>query len=88
MHFKSWFLNFRGTAEYGDPNDDSKPWSIKWSLNDVDEFLFASGNMKYWMRADKSDIIGNEGKKFYANEDTRIISSSDRCSSYSGKKKY
>ena len=44
--------------------------------------------MKYWMRADKSDIIGNEGKKFYANEDTRIISSSDRCSSYSGKKKY
>ena len=79
------FINFRGTAEYGNPNNDDEPWSIKWNLSDFDEFLFASGNMKYWMRASKNDIIGNDGLKLYANEDIKIISSSRSCSPYTGR---
>jgi len=77
--------NLMGTAEYGNPNNDDEPWSIKWDLSSFDEFLFASGNMKYWMRASKNDIIGNDGLKLYANEDIKIISSSRSCSPYTAK---
>ena len=85
-----FLLNFkllcicRGTAEYGDSSNDDEPWSIKWELSDFDEFLFASSDMKYWMRATKEEIIGNDGTRLYANLDINIISSSDSCTPYTG----
>ena len=78
-------LCFRGTAEYGNSSNDEEPWSVLWTLSDVDEFLFASGNMKFWMKAEKNDIIGADGQKLYANKDIDIISSSESCSKYAGK---
>ena len=54
-------MYFRGFAEYGNSADDNTAWSIKWDINDFDEFLFASGNKKYWLRASKHDIIGDDG---------------------------
>ena len=77
-------INFRGTSEYGNPYNDSNPWSIKWNFEDFDEFLFASGNMKYWMKASKDEILGPNGEKSYSKENVGIISSSLNCSSYSG----
>jgi len=71
--------NLVGTAQYGHPSDDSKPWSVKWSLNDFDEFLFISGNKKYWVRATKAEIIGNDGKRQYANKPIKLTSSNLSC---------
>ena len=79
------FITYRGTAVYGSPNNDDVPWSIKYDLGDFDEFLFASGNMKFWMRATKDEIIGNDGQKLYSNQDIKITSSSKSCSPYTGK---
>ena len=52
---------------------------------DFDEFLFASGNKKYWLRASKYDIIGDDGVKEYSNELIQIISSYINCGPSSGK---
>ena len=38
-----------GTDVFGDPSDNSKPWSIKFADKDFEEFLFATGDMDKWM---------------------------------------
>ena len=54
----------RGTAEYGDPEDDSQPWSVLWTGEAADEFLFASGNIKYWLVVSREELIGIENDDF------------------------
>ena len=70
--------------EYGDKNNDSQPWSIKWELTGFDEFLFASGNKKYFLRATKEEIIGIDGLKEYADQPIQILSSYLSCDASSG----
>merc|ERR1711874_410115 len=41
--------NLMGTAEYGDPQDDTQPWSLPWSVLEVEEFLFATGDKDIWI---------------------------------------
>jgi len=78
--------DLRGNARpYGNPLDDSKPWSLQWKLSDFDEFLFASGNMKYWLIATKDEIVGADGERKYANLPINIISSYKSCSPYTAK---
>ena len=60
-----FFICPRGTAQYGDPEDDSKPWSKKWKLEETEDFLFASGNMKYWLIVSREELIGVDGEKYY-----------------------
>ena len=52
--------HLRGTAEYGDPEDDSQPWSVLWTAEEAEEFLLASGNMKYWLVVSREELIGIE----------------------------
>ena len=79
MHFDI-HLN-RGLVEYGVQSDDpaAAAWSVKWGLEDFDEFLFASGNFKYFLRATKEQIIGNDGLKEYVDEPVQILSSFLSC---------
>ena len=77
-------LSFSGTAEYGNSEDDSAPWSIKWELDEFDDFLFSSGNFDYWMIAKKEDIVGVDGLKNYTNEEIQIQSSYLSCEISSG----
>ena len=76
---------FSGTAEYGNPQDDSAPWSIKWELDDFDEFLFSSGNLAYWMISTKDAIVGEDGLKTYADEQIPIKSSYQSCKPSTGR---
>ena len=80
---KSFLL--RGLVEYGDPLDDRKAWSVKWDKEDFSEFLFISGNGKYFLRAEKSEIIGEDGLKEYVNQPIQILSSHENCDISSGK---
>ena len=45
-----------GTAEYGDPDDDSQPWSIKFDNLTFSKFLFAFGDKTTWLIAYKADV--------------------------------
>ena len=49
-------LTCRGTDQYGSPSDDGAPWSIRWALDQFDEFLFASGDFQYWMIVSKGRV--------------------------------
>ena len=75
-----------GLAEYGVPSDDTDAaaWSIKWGLDEFNEFLFASGNLKYFLRATKKEIIGDDGWKEYADKPIQILSSYLSCDASEG----
>jgi len=81
--FHSATDDLKGTDVYGNPEDDSQPWSIKFKLTDFDEFLFISGNGNLWLRLTKVALIGEDGYKFYYGEPIQIISSNLNCSPYS-----
>jgi len=76
--------NLMGTNLYGNPEDDSQAWSIKWKLSDFDEFLFISGNGNSWLRVTKAELIGENGFKFYLEKPIQIIASDMKCSPYTG----
>merc|ERR1711990_806955 len=60
-----------GTDVYGNPDDDSKPWSVKFADKDFEEFLFATGDMKKWAVMEKDVVLG-----WYANQQRKIEHSS------------
>ena len=64
--------------------DDTKPWSILWTSLEVDEFLFASDDKKYWLVVSKEELIGADGGKLYANAPVTVIASSASCEPYQG----
>ena len=73
-------------AEYGDPEDDSQPWYKLWTKKESEEFLFASGSLKYWLIVSREELIGVDGKKKYSVSDSLITvtSSSDNDQPYQG----
>ena len=77
-------MHARGTAQYGDPKDDTQAWSIPWTLEEYDEFLFASGDKKYWLVVSKEELIGADGGEVYANKPINVIASSYSCKPYQG----
>ena len=75
----SFINNFRGTKEYGVFENDDEPWSIFWNIQEVEEFLFSSGDKKYWLIVTKKDLIGEDGFKTYNNAWINVIASSSNC---------
>ena len=67
--------DLRGTQEYGDPEDDSRPWSVLWTLEDTEDFLFASGNMKYWLVVSREELLGTDGNKIYYYDPITVMAS-------------
>ena len=73
-----------GTQQYGDPEDDSGPWSVLWKLEETDEFLFASGNMKYWLVVSREELLGSNGDKIYYHAPITVMASSYSSEQYQG----
>lgn len=60
----------------------SEPWSVYWESEQFNEFLFASGDFKNWAIIRKSDLIGDDGEKWYSNTNIDIQLSSKSCLPY------
>jgi len=75
----------RGTDVYGNPQYMSEPWSVYWNSDHFNEFLFASGDFKNWAIIRKSDLVGEDGEKYYSNVDIDIQLSSVSCQPYKAK---
>ena len=75
--------NFRGTKEYGDFENDTNPWSVFWNIQEVEEFLFSSGDKKYWLIVTKKDLIGEDGFKTYHGR-INVKASSSNCEPHQG----
>jgi hypothetical protein len=65
-----------GSQSFGNPKDDSKPWSLKFNNEKFDEILFATGDMDFWMTMTRKEAIG----EFYAGQKRTILKSSLSCS--------
>ena len=76
--------HLRGTEKYGDSEDDSQPWSLLWTKEEAEEFLFASGNMEYWLVVSREELIGADGRKRYENSPITVTASSDSDQPYQG----
>ena len=66
-----------GTETYGNPNDNSAPWSVTFGT--FDEFLFATGDAKKWLVASKASVIGQN----YSDAKRNITKSSISAAPYS-----
>ena len=63
-----------GTSVYGVHSEDLlalEPFSVKFDHVDFDEFLFATGDMKIWLRAPSSSVYGT-----YVNKKRQVTCSS------------
>ena len=71
--------NLRGTSIYGtwSLNNDASLFSIKFEHINYNEYLFATGNCKYWLISSKQQVL-TQGGKF----DAKICSSVINNSSY------
>ena len=75
--------HLKGTEVYGDPQDMSKEWSVDWSqFTKFTEFLFSSGDFQHWAIIRKTDLIGDDGEKWYSNKDVAVQVSSISCIPY------
>ena len=72
-----------GTEVYGTPcgTTCAQEWSIKFDEEDFDEFLFATGDEKKWLIADKDAVYGFTGE----NIPRTIIKSSVKSESYTAR---
>ena len=46
-----------GTDSYGVPNNASNQWSVPFKDDDFSEFLFITGDAKFWMVMDKDEVL-------------------------------
>ena len=69
-----------GTDIYGSSDDDSKAWSIKFgtAVPGYDQFLFASGDGKYWVAAAKDAVQGEQ----YSDAPRDVMASSDNADAH------
>ena len=63
----------------------SQQWSVSWTNEQFSEFLFSTGDFKHWLIVRKTDLIGDDGEKWYSNEDVEIQASSISCVPYKAK---
>jgi|TARA_B110001450_G_C17433089_1_gene404688 hypothetical protein len=59
MPKQEFYDNLRGTLVVGNPQDDSKHWTVKFDDLTFTEILFATGDMSKWMIMDKDQAIGS-----------------------------
>jgi len=69
-----------GTDVYGDPKNMEKPFSIKFG--DFNQFLFETEDLTMWLIVNKTELIGENGEKFYDYIRIPVIASSKSCSPY------
>lgn len=69
-----------GTQAYGIPFNDNNNWSIKYSHMIYNQFMFTSGDGKYWMIVDKGQVIS-----WYHNGVRQIVKSSRHKGASSGR---
>jgi surface protein len=69
-----------GTDIYGSSDDDNKAWSIKFgtAVPGYDQFLFASGDGKYWVAATKDAVQGEQ----YSDAPRDVMASSDNADAH------
>jgi len=65
--------NLQGTESVGTGLDDTVEWSLPFSTDDFDRFLFASGDFTIWLQALKSEV--NPGVQ-YGLTSKNVINSS------------
>ena len=53
-------------------------------MEEAGEFMFASGNMKYWLVITKEELLGADGGKQYSNSPITVTASSDSDQPYQG----
>ena len=53
-------------------------------MEEAEEFLFASGNIKYWLVVTREELVGADGGKYYDNSPVTVTASSGRCQPYQG----
>jgi len=51
--------NLFGSDVYGNSNDMSKPWSIRYETKSFDQFLFAFGDCDKWLIADAHVVLAD-----------------------------
>ena len=76
--------HLRGTAQYGDPGDDTQHWSVTWRVEEAEEFLFASSDLKYWLIVNREKLIGVDGQKRSNNTPLTVTASSYSCQPFKG----
>ena len=54
-------------------------------MEEAEEFMFASGNMKYWMVITREELLGADGGKRYNGSPITVTASSDSDQPYQGK---
>ena len=65
--------------------DDSQPWSVLWTAEEAANYMFASGNMNYWLIITREELIGADGGKYYEKGTPITITSSDNDQPHQGK---
>ena len=64
--------------------DDTKPWSILWTSMEVDEFLFASSDMKIWLIVNREKLMGLDGLKRFDQSPLWVTAGSYSCQPFQG----
>ena len=54
-------------------------------MEEAEEFMFASGNMKYWLVITREELLGADGGKYYNKSPVTVKASSDSDQPYQGK---
>ena len=72
----------RGSHSYGTSYNTGNAWSVTWSWNSFDEFLFKVGSD--WIIIDKKELLGNNGDTYYNVRSTKVIASSEQCDPHEG----
>ena len=79
----SWYSstdNLQGTDVTGDPNNDSAEWSVAFSNDNHDKFLFASSDFTIWAQALKTEV--GPGGNYNTNPPRNVINSSSSKTAY------
>ena len=66
--------NLRGTDVVGDPTIDSAEWSVSFSGDTHDRFLFTSGDFTIWAQALKTEV--DPGGNYLRSTPRNVINSS------------
>jgi hypothetical protein len=72
--------NLQGTAVTGDPTIDTAEWSVAFSTDTYDKFLFASGDFTIWAQALVTEV--GPGVSYAQSPPRNIINSSSSSTAY------
>ena len=73
----------RGTQSYGSAYDPNNAWSVTWSWDSFDEFLFKKGD--FWIIINKKELLGENKDLYYNAQPVKVEASSEQCDPHTGK---